>query len=150
MGKNANVNDINGCKMVRTGMAEVVGPRNRNRPCRNGRLPRKKAPQPRPPPLINGTPPVVDLFLWTSNSPPYPPPQSEKPFSGGPENAPFPGRGGVGGGLGQTFSRLETESAQTEGRAFPPLPPPLGCGHSNLSGYLSLGGGCRKTPRIDS
>jgi len=88
--KNANVNDINGCKTVRTGMTEVVGPRNRNRPCRNGKLPRKKAPQPRPPPLINGTPPVVDLFLWTSNGPPYAPPQSEKSFSGGPENAPFP------------------------------------------------------------
>jgi len=122
--KNANVNDINGCTMVRTGMLRWLEPRNRNRPCRNGRLPRKKAPQPRPPPLINGTPPVVDLFLWTSNSPPYPPPQSEKPFSGGPENAPFPGRGGVGGGLGQTFSRLEPSPPKRKEGLSPPSPPP--------------------------
>jgi hypothetical protein len=158
--KNANVNDLNGCTMVRTGMLRWLEPRNRNRPCRNGRLPRKNGASATVPTTDQRHPPVVDLFLWTSNSPPYPPPQSEKPplpppsvgktvFRGAGKR-PFSWEGRSRWGFGPDVFEARTESAQTEGRAFPPLPPPLGCGHSNLSGYLSLGGGCRKTPRIDS
>ena len=147
--KNANVNDINGCKTVRTGMTEVVGPRNRNRPCRNGKLPRKGA-SATAPTTNQRHPPGGRFILVDLKQPPLPPPSVGKTVFRGAGKRPFSWEGRSRWGFGPDVFEARTESAQTEGRAFPPLPPPLGCGHSNLSGYLSLGGGCRKTPRIDS
>ena len=150
MGKNATVKRFNGCETIRTGMTRTSWITEQGTDQADTENSLAKAPQPRPPPIITSTPRWLIDFRGPQTAPPTPPLSRKNRFPGGPENAPFPGRGGVGGGLGQTFSRLEPSPHKRKEGLSPPSPPPLGCGHSNLSGYLSLGGGCRKTPRIDS
>ena len=140
--KNANVNDLNGCTMVRTGMLRWLEPRNRDRPCRTEGSLAKNGASATVPTTDQRHPPGGRFILVDLKQPPLPPPSVGKTVFRGAGKRPFSWEGRSRWGFGPDVFEARTESAQTEGRAFPPLPPPLGCGHSNLSGYLSLGGGC--------